>query len=483
MKNLLQSCLSFILIFLSTTFSNPLQSQVTVDTTLTVEQLVNDVLLGEGISATNITFNGEPADNITFQAGSFGVDSSAFPIAQGVVMATGKVTGIAGGDDFSWDNALQDDPDLVAIGGQNMNNCAVIEFDFVATTDTFLIDYVFASTEYPGYTCSNFNDAFGVFISGPGCNGPFTDNAENIALIPNSDTPVAINTVNGGFPTGGGTEQNCLDANPNYVHDSIYFFNNDPAMENSIAYPGHTHMFTAFASLEPGSQYHFKFALGNAVDQALQSAVLMRSGSVSSGLVESELQIQVDTEGYEISEDGVYIAGTFNYFVPEPMEQIGPDVYKFSTQQPANVNITYKFFNGADPNAAELVPDSCSIDGMMSGGNRFVATGDEPITLESVCFGECGSCIIPLATNDVEKNDLKFYPNPSEGEFQVLAPATGFAGIQAFDTQGKMVLNKRVYLNQGEAYAFSLPTRGLYKVRFYFEDNQVQAFTGTVIVN
>ncbi|HKL40729.1 MAG TPA: choice-of-anchor L domain-containing protein, partial [Cryomorphaceae bacterium] len=298
MKNLVHLCRIFtISAFLALFSFQPMLAQVSVDTTMTVEELVNDILLGSDIPATNITYNGVPADSVTFQIGSFTVDSSAFPIAEGVVMATGEITGIMGEGDISSQNGLFDDPDLVAISGQPMNNCAIIEFDFTASTDTFLIDYVFASTEYPGFTCSVFNDAFGIFLSGPGISGQFSNNAINLALIPDSDIPVAINTVNSGMASNPGNESNCLQANPNYIDDSIYFFNNDPQLENSIAYPGHTHMFTAFSALIPGETYHFKFAIGNAVDQVLQSAVMMRKGSVTGGLVTTELQIGVDTEG------------------------------------------------------------------------------------------------------------------------------------------------------------------------------------------
>ncbi|MGB6036257.1 MAG: choice-of-anchor L domain-containing protein [Cryomorphaceae bacterium] len=483
MKSLLTTFrLSFfsLLLFFS---ADGLRAQVSVDTTMTVEELVNDVLLGGGISATNITYNGLPADSITFQAGSFTVDSSAFPIAEGVVMATGEITGIVGGFENSSQNQLLDDPDLMAISGQPMNNCAIIEFDFTADTDTFLIDYVFASTEYPGFTCSVFNDAFGIFLSGPGISGQFSNNAANIALIPDTDIPVAINTVNGGAPTGGGWDDTCLEANPNYVEDSIYFFNNDPQLENSIIYPGHTHMFTAFASLVPGETYHFKFAIGNAVDMALQSAVMMRKGSVTGGLVTTELQIGVDTEGFEIAEEGVYIAGTFNFFIPEPMEQIGLDSYKFSVQQPSNVNITYKFFNGNDLNAAELVPENCSINGVMSGGNRFVSTSTEATTVETVCFGECGSCEVPLSIEDESQTKLGVFPNPSDGNFQIVPPIDGFARVQAFDVRGRMVVDTRVYVNAGNPVAIELTSKGLFKVRLNYEGNVENGYAATVVVN
>ncbi|HKL40727.1 MAG TPA: choice-of-anchor L domain-containing protein [Cryomorphaceae bacterium] len=485
MKNLLTafriSFLSFGLFLSIAPFVS--QAQVSVQDSLSVEYYVNEVLLGGGISASNITFNGQAADSVFSQIASFTADSSAFPIAEGVVLSTGLPIGIAGGNDFPVENTIQDDPDLVAISGvSSMNNCAILEFDFVAETDTFLIDYVFASTEYPAFTCSQFNDAFGIFLSGPGISGPFTDAAENIALIPGTDIPVAINTVNSGEMTGVFAEP-CLDANPNFVEDSIYFFDNNPQLENSIAYPGHTHMLTASAVLDAGSVYHFKFAIGNAVDIIFQSAVMMRKGSVSSGLVTSELQVEVDTEGFDIAEEGVYIAGTFNYFIPEPMEQIATDLYRFSVEQPSNVNVTYKFFNGSSPNAAELVPDSCSIDGLMSGGNRFVSMGSEPITLASVCFGACGDCLSPLFTEEESSTKLGIYPNPSEGQFQIVPPADGFARIQAFDVQGRMVIDTRVYVKAGNPVAVELPAQGLFKIRLAYDENSAGRVSGTVVVN
>ena len=486
MKNLLTtfriSCFSSALFLLTSPFAS--QAQVTVQDSLSVEFFVNEVLLGEGMTAENITFNGAPVQDTLFsQIASFTVDSSAFPIAEGVVLSTGFPIGIEGGNDFPIENNLQDDSDLLAISGvSTMNNCAILEFDFTATTDTFLIDYVFASTEYPSFTCTEFNDAFGIFLSGPGISGSFSNSAANIALIPNSETPVAINTVNAGLPSGPGGGELCLEANPNYVDDSIYFFNNSPQLENSIAYPGHTHMFTAFAALIPGETYHFKFAIGNAFDTAFQSAVMMRKGSVSSGLVTSELQIEVDTEGFEIAEEGVYIAGTFNYFIPEPMEQIAADVYRFSVQQPSDVNVTYKFFNGSSPNVAELIPDSCSINGLMSEGNRFVSMGSEPVTLASVCFSACGECLSPLYTEEEFATKIGIYPNPSDGNFQVVPPVDGPARIQALDVQGRMVVNTRVHVNAGNPVSIELPAKGLFKIRLTYEENSTRGYSGTVVV-
>ncbi|MEM9051141.1 MAG: choice-of-anchor L domain-containing protein [Bacteroidota bacterium] len=469
--------LSYIFLFASIF---PLNAQVSVDTTMTIEDLVNDVLLGEGMTATNITYNGQPAAGLVNPAiGTFTVENSAFPIADGVVMATGPAVQIS--NENPWMpgfSGAQDDPDLVSITGFNMNDCAILEFDFVASTDTFLIDYIFSSIEYPGFTCSIFNDAFGIFLSGPGIDGPFTNGAENFALIPNTDIPVAINTVNSGVSSSF-EELECLNANPNYVEDAIYFFNNEPQLENSISHPGHTHMFTAFAQLQVGETYHFKFAIGDASDSALDSGVMMRKGSAGSGVDYSGITIDVNTEGIDVEADGIFIAGTFNFFQPEPMTQVSENVYRYTTNQPAFVNLTYKFFNGEGSNAAELVPENCSVNGLMPDGSRHIVTTGEAMVLDPVCFGTCDICNEILSTEEKVQERLKVFPNPSQGRLQILAPNDGFARIQVFNILGSVVYDERVFLTAGTNFEFELEERGLYKVNLSFDD---EGYSSTVIV-
>ena len=63
---------------------------------------------------------------------------------------------------------------LVAIGNSpTINDAAVLEFDFIAISDTILFDFVFASDEYLEFVNTAFNDVFGFFLSGPGINGPY----------------------------------------------------------------------------------------------------------------------------------------------------------------------------------------------------------------------------------------------------------------------------------------------------------------------
>lgn len=273
------------------------QLDVQVDDTQTPEELVQNVLLGAGVAVFNIEVTGNiPANEVNQQFGEYIGPSNVVDFNRGFLMATSNVLGILppGPDGTNFENNVQNDPDLMALSGQNMNNCAIIEFDFIPNGDSLEFRYVFGSREYPSYTCTGFNDAFGFFISGPGIDGPFTNDAENIALIPETDIPVAINTVNGGEPTGSGNLQNCLDANPDFVEHSIYFVNNQNSEEGDINIPGLTTTLTAYADVICGETYHIKLALANASDQALQSYVMLESESFSSNsAVQVNLEIPV----------------------------------------------------------------------------------------------------------------------------------------------------------------------------------------------
>ncbi len=292
MTKFLHSKLIFIFSIL---ISSTLSAQIAIDTTLTPTELVQQVLLGNGVTVSNITFNGGSGDILSKQIARFTGGSSVVEFPEAVVLYTASTTDLdtaAANITFPFpDPEVENDPDLIQISNQNnINDCAILEFDFVPNGDSLVFRYVFGSNEYPGFTCSGFNDAFGFFISGPGINGPFSDNAMNIALVPDTDIPVAINTINSGSASGG-NDQPCLDANPNFVNDSIYFVDNGDQPDGDVLLPGLTVTLTAFANVICGEEYHIKLAIGDASDGALDSGVFLEAGSFTSN---SAVQVNLD---------------------------------------------------------------------------------------------------------------------------------------------------------------------------------------------
>lgn len=261
------------------------QAQITVDNTLTPQQLVQDVLLGTGVVVSNISFNGV-LNPVGVQPGSASFVETGptnLGLPAGVLLTSGVTTGVAGPASFfaSGTNTSGSDPDLVTLANQNINDRAVLEFDFVPEGDTVKFRYVFGSEEYPEYVCTNFNDAFGFFLSGPGIAGPFQNGAINIARVPGTDIPIAINTVNPGVPgASGGNAATCAAADPNWTGNTVYYVNNGTG--TTICYDGFTVVLTAVQPVQCGQTYHIKMAIGDGSDSAFDSGVFLEAGSFTS---------------------------------------------------------------------------------------------------------------------------------------------------------------------------------------------------------
>ena len=173
------------------------------------------------------------------------------------------------------------DPDLLTVANSvpplinqtfsvtSTGDAAILEFDFIPSSDTLKFNYVFASEEYLDFVNTEFNDVFGFFLSGPGINGPysspqnFTGGAINIANVPNSmpNLPITVSTIN----------------------DSLnsQFYNYDTLAEVS-GFNGYTNVFTAKAIVIPCELYHIKISIADGTDEGYDSAVFLEAGSFSS---------------------------------------------------------------------------------------------------------------------------------------------------------------------------------------------------------
>ena len=194
----------------------------------TPESLV-EILVGEGVEYSNVTFSG-----FDCSAGYFD-GTSNLDFQTGLVLATNGVESITpggfgvGGGGAGTDADLEEQLQIVNATNTDLNNLIVLEFDFIPNSDAVTFNYIFASNEYQSFTCNDFNDIFGFFLSGPGINGPFSNNAENIALVPDpsdptqyTNTPVIINSVNSGFASTAGNEYYCDDIDPNWQDYSVF---------------------------------------------------------------------------------------------------------------------------------------------------------------------------------------------------------------------------------------------------------------------
>jgi uncharacterized protein (TIGR02145 family) len=274
---------------LLTFFISTVSSQVTItqgtDIGLTPQQFVETYLVGSGITISNALFNGsnQPLNSpdrnppkYRDQIGSFvsnGGAQTELGIGGGVILSTGYTEKAKAGNnpsDNMWGNnqPAESDPDLVILaGGAAINDKSVLEFDFIPQTDIVSFRYVFGSIEFDGF-CGSINDAFGLFLSGPGIAGGlgFVNDAVNIALLPNSTNYVNI--------------FNICEADQGNLGQGIYSWWN--SKKDYYSYNRLTYVFTASYTVQCNQTYHMKFAIGDASDGILDSGVFLEQNSFTS---------------------------------------------------------------------------------------------------------------------------------------------------------------------------------------------------------
>jgi len=261
----------------------------TVTSGLTLEEYVNDILLGSGVEAFNIELTGSPSQ-VGYLEGATGI-----PLTEGLILSSAQAENVACPDDFGGDvpfgEGVSGEPDLLTIAnsvpgmiGQtfnvsSVNDVCILEFDFIATGDTVKFNYIFGSDEYLEWVNSSFNDIFAFFLSGPGLAGPYEDNAVNIASVPETDPalPVTVSSVN------------------DQINDEYYIdnFNND-----NICQDGYTQKLEAISVVQCGETYHIKLAIADGTDTALESIVILEAGSFSSNSV-VQVDLSIDVGGPE----------------------------------------------------------------------------------------------------------------------------------------------------------------------------------------
>ena len=294
----------FHFLFFSLIFQSAFSQSIVVNTAQTPTQLVNNILLGFGVTASNITINGSPltantpVSNIT----SFTNNNPAFPFNAGLLLTTGNGVGAQGPNNAtSFTNNtppttnVSGDPELNALAAGTVTNGTVLEFDFVPSGDTMSFRYIFGSEEYPEFSPSTYNDAFGLFLWGPGISGPYAlagypAGGANIAVLPDG-TPVTINNVG------------------DVSNTAYYVFNdNGSTYGTAIQYDGTTVVLTAAASVQCNQTYHIKLAISNVGDQSYDSGVFLEAGSfVSDAVAVTVATVSGDTTIVEGCTDANFI--------------------------------------------------------------------------------------------------------------------------------------------------------------------------------
>ena len=257
------------------------KAQLTIDATLTPAQLVQNVFQGPGVTIQNVQYQYMPADSIVPELGAFSAESIPGLPYGGIVLTTGALADIIQpADSFASSEHLQgidSDTDIswVMYGfgtSTGVPDFSILEFDFVPDEGILEFAYALASEEYPEYACG-YPDGFGFFLSGPGISGayPYTDNADNLAVLPGTLLSVNVSNINGGDPDD---MANCPPNNEQYYLDNA----DNPWM----VFDGLTTLLTVSREVTPGVQYHMRLELADAGDPYWDSALFFQVNSFRS---------------------------------------------------------------------------------------------------------------------------------------------------------------------------------------------------------
>lgn len=380
-----------------------------MDQTLTAEEVVETILLGEGVQIFNITYTGD-----LDQIGSFDANNSNILIENGMIMATGSCVNVigpnsSGSSTTGGGNFGVSDPDLDQLSTFNTNDAAVLEFDFIPTGDSLSFNYSFGSDEYNEYVCGSVNDAFGFFLSGPGINGPYSNNAINLAVIPETDgTPVTINSVNNGNVGSAGIASNCAQVDPDWMNNTAYYVDNatnsDP---NATQLDGFTVTLKAEASVQCGQTYHIKIAIADAGDTAFDSAVFIEGGSFSSNAF--DIIATASISGNQIFGGDTTVVETCNdaiFQVVRPVANI-TDTLDITISGTATNGVDYELID------SEVIMEvgEFSYDIPLIVIPDAEVEGPETVTIEYLYINLCGDSVLRSATliiQDFEPTVLEY---------------------------------------------------------------------------
>lgn len=372
----------FPLFILSCLLAFPMKAQLFVDNSYTIEEMVTDFFSNSCVTPSNISTTGVAESVAFFDAGAAGLGVPA-----GILISTGNVAYAVGPNsgNASHNVGIDGDADLDNLLGATTYDAVTIEMDIVSTEALLEFSYVFASEEYPEYVGSSFNDVFAFFISGPGIDG-----TQNIALIPGTTQPVAINNVN-------------ANTNSNFYVDN--------ANGQAVEFDGFTTEMTAQAQVTPNETYHVKIVIADAMDSILDSGIFL---GIESLCGESSLPLTND-ETVTVNGNAVTFENNTRY---------------------ASSHF-WDFGDGTTSTEKTPAPHTYAADGVYEISLTTSNFCCSDITTTEVQIGAVNSLV------DLEQRPYSISPNPIKEFGHINMENGGEFKIRVFNPRGELLFSKR----------------------------------------
>jgi len=420
MKHIL-SYIILLIPFLSISQNIQVDSQ-----TYTPQQLIEDILIDsdciENIIVTNVV--GGDFNNTDQSYGFFDASGTTFPFQSGIVLSTGRLENTEGPNTTLSDDDAPNwvgDSDLEnALNESNTINATILEFEFTTTVATQIsFRYIFASEEYQENdpnTCQ-YSDLFG-FLIRPTSSTQY----ENIALVPNTQTPVKVTTVHPEIPGG------CQAENETY-------FGSFNGSVSPINFNGQTTVLVATTNVIANETYHVKLVIADEQNYRYDSAVFLEAGSfqLSTNLGEDRL---LSTYNPLCGNETLELDAT----------QAGNNAYRwFRNDVQVGINPTYTVVDAAIYTVEVTLESNC-----ISYGEIIVEYSPNPIVFDTEII-EC----------DFDQDGITFY-NLFDAQDNITNSDTTLIITNFFLSENDAILNNNLVISNPTNYENTFPSQTVY---------------------
>ncbi len=281
-------------------------SQITIDETLTVQEMVEDILINSPCAEVSLFDSNTGTDhNEGNGIGVFYADGSGFPFETGVILSTGEVFKASGPNDDVPDSdgtaAWIGDEDLEEITNvEETFNASSIEFRFVPLSNRISFDFILASEEYNQDFECDFSDSFAFILTNRD-----TGEVQNLAVLPGTSIPITVTNIHPEVPIS-----DVSDGCPARNEDFFGTYNFPPFRDREASptdFNGQTVILTAIGDVENGTEYTIKLVVADSRDTLFDTAVFIGGNTFNIGIeLGEDLSLEngsapcVGTEGIEI---------------------------------------------------------------------------------------------------------------------------------------------------------------------------------------
>lgn len=225
--------------------------------------LMADTIFGDGVTVVSASYTGDFRSSGTYSDGD-ATSPGVTPGDTGVILSTGRAqsftnsTGEANHNTNTSRNTSgeNNNADFNALAGTNTYDASYLDVDFIPTSDTMTMQFVFSSDEFPEYAGSIYNDVVGVWINGT-----------HVPLVV-GDGSTSVGNVNDG--------------------DNFNLYNDNTSSQFNTEMDGFTVTMTLTIPVVPGAVNSIRIGIADVGDSNYDSNLLIAGDSIQTELIALE---------------------------------------------------------------------------------------------------------------------------------------------------------------------------------------------------